>query len=283
MLYPLPETPALLLKLEDGSSALVVADLHLGFEIELSSKGINIPSQMSKFLKELKNLIISYNPSRLIFLGDLKHNVTQISLAEWHDIPEFLSQLLAMNIDIEIIIGNHDGNLEALTPRKVTLHSSRGLLLKLLNNKSIGLIHGHAWPSPKLFESETLVMGHIHPMIELKDQMGFKLIEPVWIKIDVSTENLIEHYLKYRRIIKGGKVKSPIKKFNEIFDLNPQTSRIIVMPAFNRNLSGIPINRLRSSSLLGPVLTRNIIDPNSTEIYLLDGTFLGTLSLLKNL
>lgn len=55
----------------------------------------------------------------------------------------------------------------------------------------------------------------------------------------------------------------------------------IIMPAFNRLLGGTPVNVKRNNDeLLGPLLKNNFVNMNESEIYLLDGTYLGK---LKNL
>ena len=281
MIKPISDIPALLLRSEKNELILVVSDLHLGFEINLSERGINIPSQSHKLLVKIKRLVKRYNPSKIIFLGDLKHNVIQISLREWRDVPVFLENLLKLNISIDVIIGNHDGNLTALVPRSINIFSSRGITLKLNNGEYVGLIHGHAWPSKDIFKANTIIMGHIHPMIELKDVLGFKFIEPIWMMINISTTSLIKNYLKYLKIKNLN--NDPLDIFTKKFGFIPKTSKIIVMPAFNRNLGGISVNKIKSTKLLGPILAENIMKPEKSEIYLLDGTYLGTLTLIKKL
>jgi hypothetical protein len=57
--------------------------------------------------------------------------------------------------------------------------------------------------------------------------------------------------------------------------------KVIIMPAFNDLLGGVPVNEKRpSDELLGPLLKNEFIDMEKSELYLLDGTFLGK---LKNL
>ncbi|RLE55520.1 MAG: hypothetical protein DRJ26_00750 [Candidatus Methanomethylicota archaeon] len=280
MLKPVPDKPALLITAENGENVLVVADLHIGFELELASQGIRVPSQAEKLLTSLKQIIRDYSPSRLILLGDIKHEIAKISPSEWIDIPKFFNSLLKEKISVEVIPGNHDGNIEPLTPRAVKIHSVRGVLLKTLKNTLIGLIHGHAWPSPSLFQAETIVMGHVHPVIELRDHMGFRMVEPVWVKVKVSTEELIKDYLKYRKIKFS---ESSIDAFKETFGFAPRTENIIIMPAFNDYLRGAAINKFQRTSLLGPLLEAEIMHIQASEVYLLDGTFLGEIATLQRL
>ncbi len=280
MLKPIPDEPALLMTAKDGEKILIVTDLHIGFELELSSQGIRVPSQVGKLLKSLKRIIHDYSPSRLILLGDIKHEIAKISPSEWVDIPKFFNELLREGIDVEVIPGNHDGNIEPLTPRAVSIHSVRGVLIETISNTLIGLIHGHAWPSPPIFQADTIIMGHVHPVIELRDHMGFKLVEPVWVKVEVSTEKLISDYLKYRKIRIA---ENSIETFKKAFGFFPRTKSIIIMPAFNAYLRGAAINKFKNMSLLGPLLEAEIMHIRASEVYLLDGTFLGEITTLQRL
>ena len=59
------------------------------------------------------------------------------------------------------------------------------------------------------------------------------------------------------------------------------------MPSFNDFLGGRPINETRprkeigSEALIGPVLRSEAVDVDNSELYLLDGTYLGTLNQLR--
>ncbi len=280
MLSPIPDIPALMINTLLGNRILVLADLHIGFELELASQGIRVPSQTKKMLKVIKKLLTKFNPDKIILLGDIKHQIASISSTEWFDVPSFFEELLKDNIKIDIVPGNHDGNLEPLIPRSVFVYSARGIKLRDSKNRVIGLIHGHAWPSPDILEAEILVMGHIHPVIELRDPMGFKIIEPVWVKAQVNLDKLLYQYLKYQRV-KVSNDSNPINIFQNAFDVKPNLKEVIIMPAFNPYLRGGSINKMRISTPSSPIIESNSIDLISAEIYALDGTFLGRLELLS--
>jgi hypothetical protein len=61
------------------------------------------------------------------------------------------------------------------------------------------------------------------------------------------------------------------------------------MPSFNDFLGGRPINETKPrkkghpSTMIGPVLRSEAVDLDNSEIYLLDGTYLGTLNQLRRL
>jgi metallophosphoesterase superfamily enzyme len=83
---------ALLLQHED-IRALVVADLHIGWERILSQKGVHVPSQTTKIKNSLLKLLKTTKPTQLVVLGDIKDAITQVPREEWEDIPDFFESI----------------------------------------------------------------------------------------------------------------------------------------------------------------------------------------------
>ena len=54
---------------------------------------------------------------------------------------------------------------------------------------------------------------------------------------------------------------------------------VIVVPSFNDLLGGYPINR--KFEMISPIFKSGIVDLGESEIYLLDGTYLGKLKELN--
>ncbi|MCW4034025.1 MAG: phosphoesterase, partial [Candidatus Bathyarchaeota archaeon] len=75
---PLYPHPALLLK-QNSQKALVIADLHLGWEKLLIQKGVHVPSQTNKIKERLLKLVKQTKPTTLIVLGDIKDAITKVS------------------------------------------------------------------------------------------------------------------------------------------------------------------------------------------------------------
>jgi len=278
MITPLTPHPAALVK-EGKTRTLVVADLHIGWEIALSEKGIHVPTQTPKILQKLKSLLSAYKPQRLLILGDVKHTVATAEIGEWHDVPDFFNDLKNHVCEILIIRGNHDGNLEPLLPEGIKILPSSGTVIG-----EVGLFHGHRWPSPTLLKCRTLVMGHVHPVIVLRDPAGFKITRQIWVKAKCDKNNLVKILLQKHRI----KVEeNPIKTMLKHYKIAPKTSQLFIMPSFNEFLGGKPLNEKNSGGeakgekILGPVLRAEAVDMENAEVYLLDGTFLGVLSQLK--
>jgi len=265
--------PSLLLG-KPGDRTLVISDLHMGWEVQLSEQGIHIPSQMTRMLNRLLRIVELTRPKSLVILGDVKHTVSRVELEEWRDIPRFFEALTGKLSNIMVVPGNHDGNLEALTPVNVEICSSSGIVVD-----GVGLLHGHAWPSPSLLECESLVMGHVHPTLFLKDSLGYGFAKQVWVRAGFDVEGMMRSYLKYAGIEwKGGDATSV---FRERFGVNPKTRRIVVMPSFNDLMGGKPLNRagLTRGEYLGPLM--KFMDLDEADVHLLDGSYMGRLKPLR--
>jgi len=274
LLRPYIPWPAVLI--ENRDRILVISDLHLGFESELVKMGINLPSQTPKIEANLAKLIDETNPDRLIILGDLKHGIPVASLSEWLDLPRFFENITS-KLPVELIPGNHDGGISRFAKRDVIIRSSRGLLIE--GKEKIGLFHGHMWPAPKLFEARYWIIGHTHPAIQFRGLFGFKTVKPIWVRAHMDSEKIARSFLKYRDIKVGrGSAKRTLSKR---FDVDVECSDMIIMPAFNDMLGGAALNAMTPNELFGPVLRSAVSDLDASEVFLLDGTFLGELRELK--
>jgi putative SbcD/Mre11-related phosphoesterase len=266
-LKPLIPFPALVI--ENSEKILVVADLHIGWERAWSESGIYVPSQADKLGKKLLSIVERHKPDRLILLGDIKQAITRVSMEEWREIPKFFEALQEHLDEVIVVRGNHDGDLEPLTPSTIRIHPSSGLTIG--SDPRIGLFHGHAWPSPEVLSSEILVMGHIHPVVWFRDRLGLWTVRQVWVKTECSGKLMASAYLKYLNVKTSG---DPQEAFKLRTGLHVGDSRLIILPAFNDLVGGVSINRLETR-LLGPILRSGGVDVEAAEVYLLDGTYLG--------
>lgn len=267
--------PSLLIK-ANSQRILVVTDLHLGWEISLIEKGIHIPSQAWRIKNRLLEIVDKYKLNRIIFLGDVKQAIPRISLEEWRAVPEFFETIQKVVGDISVIVGNHDGDLKALTPRSVKIIPSTGLVIG--KEPSIGLFHGHAWPSPEVLASELLVMGHVHPVVRFQDKLGLMMVKRVWIKVRCNSNKLARAYLKYLKI----KIKKDSREtLKQRVGIELNDPMLIIMPAFNDLIrSGVSFYRFRKQ-LVGPLLGSRSVNVADGEVYFTDGTYLGTVKQLR--
>lgn len=253
MISPLLNEPALVV--ENTFKTLVIADVHLGIEWELYHSGFSIPSQVEKRKARIRDYIEKIKPERIVLLGDIKHNVPVTSWQEKQEVPAFL-EMLASSAPVEIVPGNHDGDIENLVPENVTVHGMRGFVLD-----DAGYFHGHTWPDAELLSASHVVMSHNHPTIRFTDTLGHAVSEEVWIRTHFIEKTIREYYGD----IKWG---------------NPE---VIIMPAFNELCGGIPFNESIHEELLGPVFANHAIELEKARAFLLDGTDLGTIGSIRKL
>ena len=277
-LKPIDSEPALMLR-RGEERLLLVGDLHIGWEVTLAQQGIHVPSQTGKMLQRLKSIIEKWKPSRLIFLGDVKHSVTGAELEEWRDVPDFFEELVKLVPSVQVIVGNHDGNLEPLTPSKVEILPASGIAVW----EKFGLLHGHAWPSPELLGCETLILGHLHPAITLRDPLGYRLTRPAWVMASCDPRKLLRGTLKAAGVPLKGDLEEVLA---EKFRMKLGVARCVFVPPFNDFLGGRPVNSKRIEGMhagggLGPVLRSGAVDVDEAEVHLLDGTYLGRVKQLK--
>ena len=279
---PVADQAALLLE-KDEERALVIADLHLGWEVSLSHQGIHVPSQVPRLLEKLRKIIDDVKPRQVILLGDVKHAVAKVELEEWKYVPEFFEGLVEIIPEVHIVPGNHDGNLEPLTPPSVKISTSEGISLW----GTVGLFHGHAWPAPQLLGCRFLVMGHLHPTVVFKDPLGFRITRQAWVRARSNGQKLAEGVLKHESIKYDG---DPLEEYSKKFGVKVVDADCVIMPSFNDYLGGQPVNRGYTEGwtelykeYMGPVLRSGAIDFENGEAYLFDGTYLGRIEDLRKL
>ncbi len=256
ILKPVHNIPALLI---DGGARriLCIADLHLGIESIFRERGINITPQSSRLAELILSTALKVKATELFILGDLKHNIPFNTLLEAVHVPEFL-KALSKKLKITVIPGNHDTGLKRILPVNIRLEHSTGIVADF-KNSVIGFVHGHSKPNAKILNTDILVIAHTHPAIRLEDQLYKMFTEPVWITTTLLSTNL----------------KNLLGEKDFIYDR--ETTKVIILPAFNPLITGSPVNLNKRNPFLGPVLKPQFIDVDNAEIHLLDGTYLGKL------
>jgi len=241
-----PQTPALVIDGEKKS--LVITDLHIGFESELGRKKIIVGKNttISQTTNEVNKIIKLENPDLLILLGDIKSNVQNITNSEWNDVPYFFKNI---NQDLETILvpGNHDGNIEKLIPKNITVTSPNGIIID-----DILLTHGHAMPKSNFSNISKIIMGHIHPVFFDEDSLLNG--ERVWITMKLLKE--------------------------KIFPGSNGIVEITIIPSFNKFFYSKQKKFYRKS--ISPIIHK-IDDVISARVLTLDGTIIGDESTVFNL
>ncbi|HIE23716.1 MAG TPA: metallophosphoesterase [Candidatus Korarchaeota archaeon] len=150
--------------------ALAIADLHIGYEEALLESGIHLPkSQYPKIKEKILHLLDELKPKVLIIVGDVKHEFGEASRQEWIEVLDLLDTLQE-RVELHVVRGNHDNYLiPILKRREVPLHDP------YLEMGDCLFAHGHKEVSPEvLSRAKILVMGHEHPAVTFRDEVGAK-------------------------------------------------------------------------------------------------------------
>ncbi len=159
-IYAVGDLPAIYFK---KFNALIIADIHLGFEEDMASKGIFLPRvQLRKSIEIIDKAQNMTRAAQLIIAGDVKHHFEKLGRREVRDLREFFEYVSRRFEKIIIVRGNHDTFMYSFS-RKLGIE----LYDKLwLNN--VLLVHGHR-ELDKSDSFDIVIMGHEHPSISLKD------------------------------------------------------------------------------------------------------------------
>ncbi|WP_457742553.1 metallophosphoesterase [Thermococcus sp.] len=165
---PLPEKALRL------GRSLIIADLHLGYEIAMAKEGFYLPKVFHDIVSNLKSVLEREKVRRLIIAGDLKHSF----VPEWRERKElkaFVDEVSFLVDEVVLVRGNHD--VGALWLRE--------LGVEVVDELELGgwkIVHGH-----KLVEGKRFIIGHEHPAIRLRDEVGAIIKVPAFL----MGENLI--------------------------------------------------------------------------------------------
>ncbi len=260
--------PALLLR-EGSRRVLVVGDLHIGYERILFKQDYYSTNLTIRIITEFEKLVEKLEPTEIIILGDLKHSIQDFSKPEFHQIAQLL-QHLQQRAKVTIIPGNHDADLELVTPDDTKISSSAGLRLQF-KSKQIYLLHGHAHPSSDILSCDSMIMGHIHPTISISKFKQKSSLHRVWVK--TKWRSTIGETTK--RWSGEGQFQNEKEVIQRLLNM-----RILIIPAYLSLLRGHVLNIDSSNTHLGTPLFRHL-SLDDAEIIMLDHTPLGTLEKLK--
>lgn len=239
----IPSKPALVL--EGKTKSLIVTDLHIGFEANFVSNDIFVGKNTSinETITELSEIIEKEKPDSLILLGDVKSSIKSISKNEWNEVPLFFNKIKE-KVDVVLVPGNHDSNIQKLVPDGITLISSSGLVIE-----NVLLTHGHTMPSENFSHVEKIIMGHIHPVFFQEDSVLNG--QRIWISI--KTEK------------------------NRVFPSSSGELEITIIPSFNKYFYATHKKQYKKS--ISPIIER-VKENSLAKIITLDGAVIGSESII---
>lgn len=239
----IPSKPALLL--EGKTKNLIVTDLHIGFESNFVSNDIFLGKNTSinETINELSEIIKKTKPDSLILLGDVKSSVKSILKNEWNEVPLFFDKMKEM-VDVILVPGNHDANIQKLVPDGIRLISSSGLVIE-----NVLLTHGHTMPSENFSHVERIIMGHVHPVFFQEESVLNG--QRIWVSLKVEK--------------------------NRIFPSSSGEIEITVIPSFNKYFYATHKKQYKKS--ISPIIER-VKENSSARIVTLDGAVIGNESMI---
>ena len=236
--------PALIV--EEKRKNLVISDLHIGFEHKFSSNKNTVRknSSINEIISNVTKIIKKENPDTLILLGDIKSSIQSITNSEWKDVPYFFEEV-KNSLEVILIPGNHDSNIDKLIPSDVTVISSKGMIID-----DILLTHGHTMPSKNYSSVNNIIMGHIHPVYF--DKNSLLNGERIWISIKTDK--------------------------SKIFPSTRGELNITIVPSFNPYFYATEKKYYKKS--ISPIVEK-IKDSTMAKILTLDGTIIGNESIIN--
>ena len=240
----LPTKPALII--EGEKKNIVITDLHIGFESNMTSNEIFVGknSTINETIQEVSEIIESEKPDSVILLGDIKSSIKSISRNEWDEVPRFFKEV-GEKCEVILIPGNHDTNIQRLIPDNVSMISSTGMV-----QDNVLLTHGHTMPSENFSHVNKIIMGHIHPVFFQEESIING--QRVWVSIKTEKEKIFPN--------KSGEIE------------------IIIIPSFNRYFYATYRKQYKKS--ISPIIDK-VKPVTSAKIITLDGTIIGNESIIE--
>jgi len=155
------------------SQTLVIADVHLGYSWAQRRRGELGPLADFRTRDKLFRLCEQLHPAQIVFLGDLVH-APRPCADERAWIEETLNKL-AECAKLVAVRGNHDrafakefGHLNIAT-------------VEAWSTKTITAVHGDRLGRTAIPERSTLVVGHLHPCLSVRDASGASQKLPLFL------------------------------------------------------------------------------------------------------
>ena len=198
----------------DNKKIIVFGDVHIGLEEALNKEGFLVPrTHFKDMYEEIRAVLKLTKPDKIVINGDFKHEFGRISKQEWNDTFKFMELLMRDSAEIVLIQGKRDKILQPLAEKYNIV------IKEFYKENSIYITHGDKVPENKTFdESKTVVIGHEHPCVVVRDNHKFEKFKTFLIGeyekkklvvlpsfnpiegVDVTKERLLSPFLKKRDI-----------------------------------------------------------------------------------
>ncbi len=225
----------------DGRRTLVLGDLHIGTERKFISRGIRLYTASEAMGARVVSIAERMGARAIIILGDVKESVLHPEAAEAGEVRRFFRGL--EGYDVTVTAGNHDARLGEIVGAKIVDEVVSG---------RFSFMHGHRWPSEEAMQAGTIFVGHNHAAVSMTDSNGARYAQKAWLVAGIDSKEAQARYAKP----------------------NPK-ARLVVMPAFNDLIVGMPVNEVKGDNL-SPLFRNGVFDYWGAKVYSMRGELLGT-------
>jgi uncharacterized protein len=147
--------------------AIVLSDLHLGYEGLMAKKGALFPKVNLKKIIEMTGKALDQTGAKSIIVnGDIKNEFAKVDLEEFNELYDFILFTRERKKELILIKGNHDNFVERYKePFGLKVYPEQALIGDYF------FFHGEVLPKdvPK---NKMMVMGHEHPAISIVSGTG---------------------------------------------------------------------------------------------------------------
>jgi len=183
-LFAVEDLPLAYLSLPE-LKALLLADVHLGFEEYMATRGVYLPRlQLKRVIEIVERGLSLANADTLIIVGDVKHLFDKLGRKESRDLSDFLTYVKKRFSRVVLVRGNHDNFVYSLSMRYgIEFYES-------FQAGSTLFIHGHK--DFQLDGYNLIIIGHEHPSIVLKDPITETVTKfPCFLKVPLQNSSTL--------------------------------------------------------------------------------------------
>lgn len=157
---------------EKEKRALIIGDLHLGYEEVLNKMGVFVSRQMyDEMISDLEDVFERVGKvDFIVLLGDVKHEFSRNLRQEWNDVLNLLDYFNSkLNEGGRTIVtrGNHDNYLKTIASKREDVSVEDYFIFG-----KVCFVHGDK--EFEVMKDEKIshwVMGHVHPAVKISDGM----------------------------------------------------------------------------------------------------------------
>ncbi len=175
----------------DNLNLLAVSDLQLGQEAVLHGRGIDVPNgQFPLIIERLEAMLQQTRASRVLINGDIKHEFSKPLQQEWDEVLRLLGFFKKKGVELVLVRGNHDNYVQKiLRNQNLKMHD-------YFYEKGILFAHGHKnlreyGNFPEMQQYSTLVIGHVHPAVSIRDEINVPHKYPCLLKGECNGKELL--------------------------------------------------------------------------------------------